>query len=155
MSPLRSAPWFLKLLLLLLPILLLLRVIAVLQGFAFVVAHPNQTAAFWSLSAFDLLTVVLVAVTTRMVWQQRPASRWLLLAVFLLVVANSIYQDLVPSPPAITLPRMPADESRAGYQLGAFMGQAGATWWAYMCVFSRRALVFFRTYELSTHAPTD
>jgi hypothetical protein len=155
MSPFRSAPWFLKLLLLGLPILLLLRVAAALQGLAFGFAHPNQSAAFWSLIAFDLLTVLLVVATVYMVWRQRPASRWLLITVFLLVFANSIFQDLVPGSPAIALPRIPADGSRVGYQLGTSVAQAVAAWWAYMCVFSSRALAFFKSNELSAHAPAD
>lgn len=143
MSTFRRAPWYLKLMLVLLPCVALLRLVALTLGVqaAFNPAVKGHVSVAGL--AIDVASVLVVGAAAWSVWRPRPVSRWFAGAAVLLVIGYNVYGSVRPSPPPISLPRIPANESSPGYQFGEFLAPVIAVFWAYVCLFGRRAKEFF------------
>jgi hypothetical protein len=143
MNALRRAPWYIKALLFLLPAIALLRIYPTAQGIGTLLSLKAAAISIGLAVAAEVLVLVYLWVAAWFIWHPRPFARWLVLGVFALAIANSIWYELHPSQSGIQLPRVAVDESRPSYHVGTFVAQALALWWAYLCVFGSRSVQFF------------
>jgi hypothetical protein len=72
----------------------------------------------------------------------------------LLAIARTIYQWLYPGAPNALLTGGQI-EGRPDISAGTVLAQAFVLWWAYICVFSRRSLAFYRTAAFSNSVSND
>ena len=140
MNIFRIAPWYLKLMLLLLPLHFALR---------FTVVSPEVLKLFNPalrdhLSPFgltiDFAGLVVAGVAAWAIWHPRPASRWAIAAALLFSFGYNLFS-------ALYLPRISADaadEASFAFQFGNLSLNIVIFCWAYLCVFGERALDFFR-----------
>ena len=144
MNSFRRAPWYVKVLLLLLPAIALLRVYPTARDVKALLALQAATGPIVLAVMAELLVLLYIWAVAWLIWHPRPFVRWLLLGVFALVIANAVWYELHSGPSEVQLPRIKVEESRLGYQAGIFLAQLLALWWAYMCVFGSRSVRFFQ-----------
>ena len=145
MNAFRRAPWYVKVLLLLLPVIALLRLYPTARDVKTLLALHAATAPIVLAVVAELLVLIYVWLVAWLIWHPKPFVRWLVLALFGFVIANAVWYELHPGPTSeIQLPRIRVDENRLGYQVGTVIAQLVALWWAYMCVFGSRSVQFFR-----------
>ena len=139
----QRAPWFIKILLVVLPLSATLRLIAVIRAVPVIISLPSQNPSFWLAVALDICHVLLLATAAFSVWRQRPGSRWIAALALVSLWVYGIHRALSGDQAPPLLPRVEVDESRPGYEVGTFLAQSTALWWTYLCVFSERSATFF------------
>jgi len=144
MNSFRRAPWYVKVLLLLLPVIALLRLYPTARDVKALLALQAGTGPIVLAVMAELLVLIYIWVVAWLIWHPKPFVRWLVLGLFGFVIANAVWYELHPGPSTVQLPRIGADESRLGHQAGTVISQVLALWWAYMCVFGRRSVQFFQ-----------
>ena len=141
MNPFRRAPWYLKLLLLFLPLVLCGKLFSyAMSVHAIASAEYTRESAVWLVT--NGVVIAFVAVVSWFTWRPRPLTRWLVAAFMLLAIARTVYQWLNPWEPHPLLSGGQADGPPGSIAV-AVTSQALMLLWAYVCVFSRSSLAFY------------
>ena len=143
MKAFRGAPWYLKLLLLFLPFVLIGKLISYAFSIRTAAAHGYPLASLAWLVEHGI-EICFVAAVTWFAWRPRPLSRWLVAAIMLLAIARNVYKWLCPSGTAPFLATSTVIEDGNGSSLGAILFKVFLLWWAYVCVFTKRSRAFYR-----------
>jgi hypothetical protein len=136
-----EAPWFLKALLLFLPFVLSGKIISYAISLHTAASYGPSTSSFIWLAA-NALVIAFVATVTWFAWRPRPLSRWLVAAFMMFAIARTVYQWFFPSGSAPFLST--STEGGDELSLGSLTADGCLLGWAYLCVFSKRALAFYR-----------
>ena len=136
-STFRIALWYLKLMLLELPLDFALRLVAVSTE-VMKLFNPVLRDRLTPLGlTIDCASVVVGGIAAWAIWHPRPASRWVIAVALLFSVGYRLVGDLY-------LPHSSVNEASFAFQFGKLSVYMAIFGWAYLCVFGERALGFFR-----------
>jgi len=142
MNSFRRAPWYLKLLLIFLPIVLCGKLAAYAMSFhAIANTEYTQESVIWLVTNAAVITFV--AAVSWFAWRPQLFSRWLVAAFMSLAIIRTIYQWFYPWELSALLasgrPEVAPESSNTVILLVLIL------WWGYLCVFSKRSIAYYST----------
>lgn len=153
MNSFRRAPWYIKGLLLFLPVVLCGKFVSYAISLK-AIAASEYTLSSVAWIATNAAVIAFVALVSWCAWRPRPVSRWLVASFMLLAILRTIYQWVHPWEPHALLSGGQAKGPSESPEI-AVVWLVLLLWWAYVCIFSRRSLAFYRTAKTSSLKAAD